>query len=77
LRAGDTALDAYAEAWALSYYLIEKYPRQYVGYLQMLAEKPPLVWDDPETRLREFQAAFGDDLGELDADFIRQMQKLR
>ncbi len=77
LRNTATALDAYAEAWALTYYLIQKHPRQYVRYLQMLAEKQPLVWDDPQTRLREFQAAFGDDLGELDADFLRRMQKLR
>lgn len=76
-RNGETALDAYAEAWALNYYLIRHRPRQYVAYLKMLAEKPPLVWDDPQERLREFQAAFGENLGALDADFLRQMQKVR
>jgi hypothetical protein len=77
LRDTRTALDAYAEAWALNYYLLQKRPREYVAYLQNLAQKPPLVWDDPETRLREFQAAFGEDLGQLDTDFLRYMQKLR
>jgi hypothetical protein len=77
LRDARTALDAYAEAWALNYYLIQKHPRQYVAYLQMLSEKKQLFWDDPQTRLKEFQAAFGDDLGQLDGDFVRQMQKLR
>ena len=43
----------------------------------MLSEKKQLIWDDPETRLREFQAAFGADLNQLDADFVRQIQKLR
>ena len=72
-----TGLDAYAEAWALNYYLIQKHPRQYVAYLQMLADKKQLLWDDPEARLKEFQAAFGENLGQLDADFVRQMQKMR
>lgn len=76
-RDATSALDAYAEAWALNYYLLQKHPRQYVAYLQMLSEKKQLIWDDPETRLKEFQAAFGDNLGELDADFVRQTQKLR
>jgi hypothetical protein len=36
-----------------------------------------MVWDDPETRIREFQAAFGENLNELDDDFLRFMQKVR
>ena len=43
----------------------------------MLADKKQLLWDDPEARLKEFQAAFGENLGQLDADFVRQMQKVR
>lgn len=77
LRDARTALDAYAEAWALNYYLIHQHPKQYLAYLQMLSEKKQFFWDDPQTRLDEFQSAFGDNLGQLDADFVRQMQKLR
>ncbi len=77
LRDARTALDAYAEAWALNYYLIHQHPKQYLAYLQMLAQKKQFFWDDPAARLKEFQAAFGDNLGQLDADFVRQMQKLR
>ena len=78
-RVRDTrqALDAYAEAWALTYYLINRHPKQYAAYLQMLSEKKQLIWDDPETRLKDFQAAFGENLGRLDTDFVRQMQKVR
>ena len=43
----------------------------------MLSRKQQLMWDDPGTRLKEFQEAFGDNLGQLDADFVRQMQKVR
>ena len=77
MRDSRTALDAYAEAWALNYYLIRQHPRQYLAYLQALSEKKQLLWDDPQTRLSEFQKAFGDNLGQFDADFLRQMQKVR
>jgi hypothetical protein len=77
IRDTRTALDAYAEAWALNYYLLHHHPRQYVAYLQMLSEKPQLIWDEPETRIADFQKAFGENLGRLDADFLRYMQKLK
>lgn len=76
MRDPKLALDAYAEAWALNYYLIRQKPKQYVRYLQMLAEKKPLVWDDPATRVEEFESAFGE-LSALDGDFLRQMEKVR
>lgn len=71
------ANDAYAESWALHYFLIRSRPRQYLTYLQMLSKKEPCVWDEPEERLAEFKQAFGDDLEQLDAEFVRQMSKLR
>jgi Protein of unknown function (DUF1570) len=77
IRDPETALDAYAEAWALNYYLIRQNPKEYSAYLKQLAEKQPLLWDDPAARLKEFQAAFGEDLNRLDADFLRQMQRVR
>jgi hypothetical protein len=77
MRDAGSAVDAYAEAWALTYYLIHHRQKQYLVYLKMLADKRPLLWDDPQARLKEFQTAFGDNLGQLDADFLRQMQKVR
>jgi hypothetical protein len=77
IRDPRTALDAYAEAWALNYYLLHHHPKQYAAYLQMLSEKRPLIWNDPAERIKEFQTAFGENLDQLDADFVRQMQKLR
>ncbi len=70
------ALDAYAEAWALNYYLLRQKQREYLAYLQTLASKDPMVYDDPQVRLREFQAAFGE-TGKLDADFVRNLQKVK
>ena len=69
------ALDAYAESWALTFYLIQKHPKQYVAYLRLLAEKKPLLADDPATRLAEFKQAFGEDLRRLDAEFVRYMSR--
>jgi len=69
-------LDAYAEAWALTYFLLKQRPKQYVAYLQTLSAKPPMQWDDPDARLLEFQQAFGD-LRKLDADFMRYTLRLR
>ena len=77
IRDTRTALDAYAEAWALNYFLLHHYPRQYVEYLKMLSEKPQLVWDEPETRIADFQKAFGANLGQLDDEFVRYVQKLK
>ncbi len=77
IRDTRTALDAYAEAWALNYYLLQHRPRQYVAYLRMLSEKPQLVWDTPEDRISDFQKAFGENLGQIDADFLRYIQRLK
>jgi hypothetical protein len=69
------SLDAYAEAWSLTYFLIRQKPKQYVEYLRRLSQKKPLLWDTPETRLQEFTAVFGD-LKKLDAEFVRYMSKV-
>ncbi len=77
LRDEKKALDAYAEAWALTYYLIHRRPKEYVAYLETLSAKKPMVWDDPATRLKEFKEAFGDDLKKLDSDFLLYTSRLK
>ncbi len=74
-HARETAIDAYSEAWALNYFLIKQKRPQYVEYLRKLSEKPPLDRDDPEERLKEFEAAFGD-LDALEKEFARVVSKL-
>jgi hypothetical protein len=76
LRSAKQSADAYAEAWALNYFLLKQRGKQYDAYLKLLAEKGPLVWDKPEGRLQQFKDAFGD-LEQLDTDFVRAMSKLR
>ena len=69
--------DAYAEAWALTYFLARTRPREYVAYLKRLGEKPRLVWDEPKDRIQLFAETFGDNLDQFDADFVRYLKKLK
>jgi hypothetical protein len=69
-------LDAYSEAWALTYFLIKQHPKEYIAYLRMLSQKKPLLRDSPETRLNEFQQAFGN-IKKLDTEFLRYMGRVR
>ncbi len=77
LRIPRTAVDGYAEAWAWNYFLIKWHPKEYVEYIDMLADKPLLVQDDQATRLAEFREHFGDDLKKLEAEFYRRMSKIK
>jgi hypothetical protein len=70
------SLDAYAEAWALTYFLIWQHPKEYVAYMAMLSKKKPLRQDEPAKRLEEFRQAFGE-LNALDAEFMRYTSRLR
>ena len=62
---------AYAESWALTYYLIKNRKADYVTYLKTLQSKPRLKADTPEERLSDFNKAFGEDLDDLGRDFKR------
>jgi hypothetical protein len=69
--------DAYAEAWALSHFLIRAKKEAYVKYLATLSAKPRLVWNTPEERLKEFREAFGDDLGQINSEMLKHLKKLK
>lgn len=71
------AVDAYAESWAWTYFLIKWHPKKYTAYLKMLREKQVLSSDDPITRLSDFQKHFGKNLGELEDDFFRRMSRIK
>jgi len=77
LSSPETAKDAYAEAWALTYFVIKKHRREYTEYLHQLSRKKPLIWNTPEERVAEFRAVFGDDISRLDQEFLRYFARLR
>jgi len=70
-----TAAAAYANAWALNYYLIKYRSDQYAAYLKTLAEKRPLREDDAATRLAEFRRHFGD-LATLEREFLKRLTQI-
>ncbi len=72
----EQAETAYAESWALTYFLIKTRRENYVSYLKTLQNKPRLKADSPEERLRDFRQAFGDDLETLDRDLARWLSRL-
>lgn len=72
-----SASQAYAEAWALNYYLIRKHPDEYLKYMKLLSEKRPVRYDNPEDRLTQFRDAFSADLPEIDQQFLRYMRTVR
>ena len=71
----ETAGDAYAEAWALTYFLIKTQRKKYMEYLKLISAKPPLQFATPEQRLEEFRSIFGEDLTKLDREFLLYMSR--
>jgi hypothetical protein len=68
---------AYAEAWALSFFLEETAPSKYIAYLKRTAAKPPFHECTPAERIADFTAVFGTDWRMLDAQFLRFMAAVR
>jgi hypothetical protein len=76
-RHPQTADDAYAEAWALTYFMIRRYANEYHEYLGLMARKAPLVEFTADERLAIFKSVFGQDLQALDAEFVDYMRTAR
>jgi hypothetical protein len=70
-------LDAYSEAWALSFYLIETRPRNYAEYLRTIAARDPLQAYPAEERVADFKKTISPELPLLEAEFLRFMAKIR
>lgn len=69
--------NAYAQAWALSFWLIETRPRAYATFLQKMASADVAKRLTPDTRVRLFKEAFGDNLILLDAEMLRYYARLK
>lgn len=67
---------AYAQAWALSFYLSETQPRNYSRHLAATADRPVYSAFSSLERLRYFRDAFGKDLAVLEANFVRWIAQL-
>jgi hypothetical protein len=68
---------AYAEAWALSFYLCETQPRRYSEYLARTAARPAFQKYAAEQRIADFQQIFGDNLKWFEIQFLRHMEGVK
>jgi len=68
---------AYAEAWALTFYLMETQPHKYADYLARTARRPPFKPYTARQRTADFTAVFGDDWRMLEARLLRFMAGLK
>ena len=76
-RRPDEALDAYARAWALTFFLTQTRKAAFVGYLRTISRKEPLADDSEEERLDDFKTAFGASPADLEEPLLRYMTRLR
>jgi hypothetical protein len=67
---------AYAEAWALTFYLVETQPRKYADYLARTANRPAFEPGTAAERTADFAAVFGDDWRMAEARFVRFMKEV-
>ncbi|QDT04527.1 hypothetical protein K227x_29190 [Rubripirellula lacrimiformis] len=72
-----TADAAYAEGWALTYFLIQTKREEYVDYLRKLSEGKPAVVPAPRERIQLFEESFGMTLVELDRALVKYMRRVR
>lgn len=69
-------LDAYSEAWALSFFLLETRPADYSRYVSRLSERDPFPPYDSAARLADFKKVFGPNLAELEAMYLRFIKRI-
>ncbi len=74
-RANPTA--AYAEAWALTFYLVETQPAQYARYVALTVARPPFAEYTAAERTADFTSVFGNDWAMLEAQLRRFISSLR
>lgn len=69
-------IDAYAEAWAATFFLAETRRRQYADYLQRVAAHPAFEDYTRQQRWQDFAAVFGTDVKKLENEFLKFIAEL-
>lgn len=68
---------AYAECWALTFFLTETRRPEYTRFLKTIVHRDPMSVYTPKQRLDDFQSAFGSDVDRLDRQFIEFMDDVQ
>ena len=61
--------EAYAHAWSIHWFLITKYRKQYIEYLDIISQKKSFDVDDAASRVEDFERVFGKPVGKLQSEF--------
>lgn len=69
-------LDAYSQAWALTFYLAESRQVELARYLKTVADRDPLKPYDGDARVKDFRDIFGRDFEFLENGMLRFYDKL-
>ncbi|MEZ6056295.1 MAG: DUF1570 domain-containing protein [Planctomycetaceae bacterium] len=69
-------IDAYAESWAFTYFLMRRHKEEYITFLKNISRKRPLDWSTQPARLDEFRQVFGNDLDALEKEFLIYIRRL-
>ena len=76
-RNATEASAAYAEGWALTYFLIKTKRKEYVAYLRLLSEGKYLAEKTKRQRIEDFVDCFGMTLEETNRAFVKYMRSVR
>jgi hypothetical protein len=66
----------YAQAWALTHYLAQKRGDDFIKYLKLMSQIPPLTPRTPIENLAAFREFFGEELTRLDKKLDEYIRKL-
>ncbi len=75
-RSSKTVRAAYAQSWALNYFLQKTRPEQYRNFVKMQRLHIPLKEVSADRRLSMFTAVFGGGRSQLEQEFIRFIKEL-
>ena len=67
---------SYAEAWAMTFYLVETRPGKFAQYIKKTTNHPPFRKYTKKQRVDDFTSVFGTDWRMFDAHFMRYMSRL-
>ncbi len=67
---------AYAESWAMTFYLVETQPGKFAQYIKKTVARPPFKKYTSGQRVDDFSAVFGKDWQMFDAQLTRYMSRI-
>ena len=76
-RTHGAKLHGYAQAWALTHFMLENHVQEFVQFYRMLGEMPPDVTLNPDLLQELFSRVFGSDHKALDGEWRAYMRNLK